>query len=102
MRGGAGQGPDGAAEGTGSDSIRTLEGEGEMSKPATRPEQIRQGIVIGGPFIPEAMEVLAVIPFAPSLKVIGRGVKTGQSYDLVLTPEQIGQLTISGESEPFD
>lgn len=73
-----------------------------MSKPTTRPEQIRQGIVIGGPFIPEAMEVLAVVPFGPSLKVIGRGVKTGQSYDPVLGPEQIAQLTVTGESEPFD
>src|SRR3954453_22266190 len=80
---------------------RTCEG-GEMSTPATRPEQIRQGIVIGGPFIPESMEVLAVIPFGPSLKVIGRGVKTGQSYDPVLSPEQIAQLTVTGESEPFD
>src|SRR5687767_14111104 len=78
------------------------EGLTEMPKPATKPEQIRQGIVIGGPFIPEAMEVLAVIPFGASLKVIGRGIKTGQSYDPVLSPEQIGQLTVSGESDPFD
>ena len=73
-----------------------------MARPATRPEQIRQGIIIGGPFIPEAMEVLAVIPFGSSLKVIGRGIKTGQSYDPVLSPDQIAQLTVSGESEPFD
>jgi len=80
----------------------TAEGEHEMARPATRPEQIRQGIIIGGPFIPEAMEVLAVIPFGSSLKVIGRGIKTGQSYDLVLSPDQIAQLAVSGESEPFD
>jgi superfamily II DNA or RNA helicase len=81
---------------------RAAESEGEMTTPATKPEQIRQGIIIGGPFIPESMEVLAVIPFGASLKVIGRGVKTGQSYDPVLSPEQIGQLTVTGESEPFD
>ena len=73
-----------------------------MSKPMTNPEQIRQGITIGGPFIPESMEVLAVIPFGLSLKVIGRGIKTGQSYDPVLSPEQISQLTVTGESDPFD
>src|SRR3954463_1058163 len=78
------------------------EGETAMPRPATKPEQIRQGIIIGGPFIPEAMEVLAVIPFGPSLKVIGRGIKTGQSYDPVLGPEQIAQLTVTGESDPFD
>ena len=80
----------------------TPESESEMPRPATKPEQIRQGITIGGPFIPESMEVLAVIPFGTSLKVIGRGIKTGQSYDPVLSPEQIGQLTVTGESEPFD
>ena len=73
-----------------------------MPRPATTPEQIHQGITISGPFIPESMEVLAVIPFGTSLKVIGRGIKTGQSYDPVLSPEQIGQLTVTGESEPFD
>ena len=59
------------------------ESESEMPKPATQPGQIRQGVVIGGPFIPESMEVLAVIPFGSSLKVIGRGTKTGKSYDPV-------------------
>src|SRR4051794_9214624 len=73
-----------------------------MPRPATRPEQIRQGVVIGGPFTPESMEVLAVVPFGTSLKVLGRGIKTGQSYDPVLSPEQIGQLAVTGESDPFD
>src|SRR4051794_684571 len=80
----------------------TIESTCIMPRPATKPEQIHQGITISGPFIPESMEVLAVIPFGTSLKVIGRGIKTGQSYDPVLSPEQIGQLIVSGESEPFD
>ena len=73
-----------------------------MARPATKPEQIHQGITISGPFIPEPMEVLAVIPFGSSLKVIGRGIKTGQSYDPVLSPQQIAQLEVTGEHEPFD
>jgi hypothetical protein len=47
------------------------------------------------------MEVLAVIPFGSALKVIGRGIKTGQSCDPVLSPDQIAQLTMRGESEPW-
>jgi len=74
----------------------------QMPTPSTTPDQIRQGITISGPFIPEAMEVLAVIPFGSSLKVIGRGAKTARSYDLILSPEQIAQLKVTGESEPFD
>ncbi len=74
----------------------------EMATPATTPEQIRQGITIAGPFIPEPMEVLAIVPFGSSLKIIGRGTKTGRSYDPVLSPAQIAQLTVSGDAEPFD
>src|SRR5208337_5610787 len=74
----------------------------EMATPSTTADQIRQGITISGPFIPEPMEVLAVIPFGSSLKVIGRGIKTGQSYDPVLSPQQIAQLEVTGEHEPFD
>ncbi len=73
-----------------------------MTTTSTEPGQIRQGITISGPFIPEPMEVLHVIPFGSSLKVIGRGTKTGSSYDPVLSPEQIAQLKITGDSEPFD
>ena len=73
-----------------------------MASPPTTPEQVRPGITITGPFIPEAMEVLAIVPFGTALKVIGRGTKTGRSYDPVLSPEQIAQLKISGEAEPFD
>ena len=73
-----------------------------MAITPTTADQIRQGITISGPFIPEPMEVLAVIPFGSSLKVIGRGAKTGRSYDPVLSPEQIAQLKVTGESEPFD
>jgi superfamily II DNA or RNA helicase len=73
-----------------------------MAHQATTPNQVRPGITISGPFIPEAMEVLAVVPFGPSLKVIGRGIKTGRSFDPVLSPDQIAQLTITGEAEPFD
>src|SRR5208283_2210078 len=81
---------------------RQTESDLEMATPSTTADQIRQGITISGPFIPEPMEVLAVIPFGTSLKVIGRGAKTGRSYDPVLSPEQIAQLKVTGEAEPFD
>ena len=60
------------------------------------------GSVVSGPTLPEPVEVLALVPFGVSLKVVGRGVSTGLTYDPVLTPAQIAQLTISAEKEPFD
>jgi len=64
--------------------------------------QIKPGSVVSGPTLPEPIEVLAVVPMGESLKVIGRGTKTGQTHDPVLTPAQLAQLTISADREPFD
>ncbi|MDX1967014.1 MAG: SNF2-related protein, partial [Planctomycetaceae bacterium] len=63
---------------------------------------IRAGSIIRGPTLPEAVEVLAVIPLGTSQKLIGRGLKSNQTYDPVLSPAQIAQLVISAEREPFD
>jgi len=52
--------------------------------------------------LPEAIEVLALAPFGESLKVIGRGLKTGLTYDPVLNTAQLAQLTVSADREPFD
>jgi superfamily II DNA or RNA helicase len=64
--------------------------------------QIRAGCTVSGPFIPEPIEVLAVTPYGTSLKIIGRGKRTGLTHDPVLTPEQLRRLTVSCEIEPFD
>ena len=63
---------------------------------------IKPGSLVSGPTLPERIEVLAVVPMGQSLKVIGRGLKTGLTYDPVLSTAQIAQLTISAECEPFD
>jgi hypothetical protein len=81
---------------------RQPESDLDMATSSTTADQIRPGVTINGPFIPEPMELLAVVPFGTSLKVIGRGAKTGRSYDLVISPEQIAQLKVTGELEPFD
>jgi ATP-dependent DNA helicase RecG len=64
--------------------------------------EIRAGIIVRGPTLPEPIEVLAVVPFGQSLKVIGRGLNTGLTHDPVLNPAQLLQLEISAEREPFD
>ena len=37
-----------------------------------------------------------------SLKLVGRGLKSGMSYDPVLSPAQLAELEISPEREPLD
>ncbi|QEH31806.1 RNA polymerase-associated protein RapA [Aquisphaera giovannonii] len=73
-----------------------------MADSTTKADRIRRGVIISGPFIPEAMEVQTVHPFGASLKVQGRGTKTHRNLDLILSPEQMAQLEVAGESGPFD
>jgi hypothetical protein len=68
--------------------------------PATH--TLRPGVIVRGPTLPEPVEVLAIQPFGESLKVIGRGLNTGQTYDPVLSPSQLAQLTVSSDRAPFD
>jgi hypothetical protein len=63
---------------------------------------IRPGCVVRGPTLPEPVEVLALVALGDSLKIIGRGLKTGLTHDPVLTPDQLARLTVSAEQEPFD
>lgn len=63
---------------------------------------IRAGSIVRGPTLPEAIEVLALVPFGDALKVIGRGLSTGLTYDPVLNAGQLAQLTVSADREPFD
>ena len=65
-------------------------------------QAIRAGSIIRGPTLPEAVEVLALVPLGDSLKVIGRGLKSGLTYDPVLSPQQLAQLEVSAAQEPFD
>lgn len=63
---------------------------------------IRAGSIVRGPTLPEPVEVLATVPLGESLKVIGRGLNTGLTYDPVLSPSQLSQLTVSSDRVPFD
>lgn len=73
-----------------------------MSEPSADKSRIKPGVTISGPLIPEPVEVLAVVPLGDSIKVIGRGLKTGLTHDPVLGEEQLARVTVSAEQEPFD
>jgi len=60
------------------------------------------GVVVQGPILPEPVEVLAVVPIGTAVKLIGKGLRTGQLRDPILSPEQIAQLTLTPRDLPFD
>src|SRR5438046_2419642 len=65
-------------------------------------ESLQAGSVISGPILPEAVEVIAVVPLGDSVKIIGKGLKTNLVHQPVLTPEQIAQLQFAPTRQAFD
>lgn len=65
-------------------------------------KDLKPGIVVRGPMLPEAIEVLVVTPLGDVVKLVGAGQKTGQVHQRVLHPEQLKFLDATPETEPFD
>jgi len=65
-------------------------------------EQLKQNVIVQGPVFQEPILVSITIPVGESVKIIGKGLKTGQFYDSILTSEQVSKLEASPEQEPFD
>ena len=63
---------------------------------------IKIGSIISGPILPESVEVLSLAPYGGSLKIVGRGLRSGRTYAPILNTAQIGQLEISADTESFD
>ena len=63
---------------------------------------LKPNTFLRGPIFPEPIQVLAVIPMGTSVKLIGKGLRTGQVHEPILSPDQIATLEITPETEPFD
>lgn len=73
-----------------------------MSNLQTYLEKLKPNIIVRGPLFPEPVQVITTIPMGDSLKLIGTGVQTNQTYQPVLSLEQLASLELSPETEPFD
>ena len=62
---------------------------------------LKPGVIIRGPMLPEPVEVLVVAPVGDSIKVTGAGQKTGQVHQRLLTAGQLALLEAMGQ-EAFD
>ena len=65
-------------------------------------EETRPGARLYGPLLPEPVEVLAVLPLGESIKLIGKGLKSGMVRDPILTRAQLAQLRCMPLRETFD
>ena len=64
--------------------------------------ELKPGIIVRGPVLPEPIEVLVVTPLGDVIKIVGAGQKTGQVHQRVLHPDQLQFLEATPEREPFD
>ena len=64
--------------------------------------ELLPGTKVSGPFLPEPIEVIAAIKMGSSIKLIGKGLRSGLAHDPILAPDQIAALHVSAEREPFD
>src|SRR6266704_1288184 len=64
--------------------------------------ELKPGIIVHGPVLPEPIEVLVVTPLGDVIKIVGAGQKTGQVHQRVLRLDQLQFLDATPEREPFD
>jgi SNF2 family DNA or RNA helicase len=64
--------------------------------------ELKSGIIVRGPVLPEPIEVLVVTPLGDVIKIVGAGQKTGQVHQRVLRLDQLQLLDATPEREPFD
>jgi len=64
--------------------------------------ELKPGVIIRGPVIPEPIQVVAVIPMGVSTRILGKGLETGQFHDPILSRDQSALLTAPPEKPPFD
>ena len=64
--------------------------------------ELKPGIIVRGPVLPEPIEVLVVTPLGDVIKIVGAGQKTGQVHQRVLHPDQLQFLEATPEREPFE
>jgi|ERR1017187_5836761 hypothetical protein len=67
-----------------------------------QPGDLKQNVTVHGPLFPEPVQIILAIPMGSSVKLIGKGVRSGKVYEPILSIEQLGQLHASPVQEPFD
>ena len=60
------------------------------------------GVVVEGPLLPEPIELAAVIPMGTSVKLLGKGLRTGRFCDPILDATQLAQISVTPKDPPFD
>jgi len=64
--------------------------------------ELKPNVVVRGPIFPEPVQVIVLIPMGASVKLVGKGLVTGQVHEPVLDADQVATLEATPEKAPFD
>ena len=64
--------------------------------------QLKPDIIVTGPAFAEPVQVITTIPVGDAVKLVGKGLRTNQVHEALLTSEQLASLTASPEHPAFD
>lgn len=64
--------------------------------------EIKPNMIVRGSIFPEPVKVITAIPMGDSIKLIDEGMVTEKVHQPILKEDQVAQLEVSSEKEPFD
>ncbi len=64
--------------------------------------RLKPDVIVRGPIFPEPVQVIVAVPMGDSVKLVGKGLNTGQVHEPILNAEQLAQLEATPDKEPFD
>ena len=65
-------------------------------------DQVKPNVIVRGPVFPEPVQVIVAVPMGDALKLVGKGMRSGQVYEPILTSAQLALLEAAPEKQPFD
>ena len=74
----------------------------EAYRGRVEPSQLKADTIVTGPAFAEPVQVITTIPVGDAVKLIGKGLRTNQVHEALLTHEQLATLTASPEHPAFD
>ena len=64
--------------------------------------ELKPNVIVRGPIFPEPVQVIVSIPMGKSVKLVGKGLVTGQVHEPILNVDQVATLESAPEKAPFD
>ena len=57
-------------------------------------DQLKPEHIVTGSLLPEPVKIISLVPMGDSIKLIGKGMRSGKVHQPILTAEQIAELLI--------